>query len=407
MILAIMFYLLALTPAQALAKKAETVFTDYSITLDEAVDIQMNVATNPITDMYKDEPAYLNAKNLRIIGPNKITATIANIRTEPSPKAPIAYHFPQSVTVNIVGIVEGEPYEENPLWYKIAYDTQTYYIHSSLVQVFQVKTTAKTKIYSGPGKQYHSYANIKAGETFTVAQLDDSWIQVYYKSWRKPKPEDVKLMLDPDEDENSFQHIRLDQTIGVSAEEINAILEGKGILEGRGQAFVDGGKKYGINEAYLIAHAFLETGLGASELANGVEVGLNKKKKPTLVTEDNREKLTKIKTAYNMFGIGAADTCPLECGAKTAYENKWFTPEKAIKEGASWIGEGYIYNEFEQNTLYKMKWNPKMGKGYHWKQYATDIGWAEKQTKRMKEIYDQLPDPKYHYDIPTFKDQTK
>lgn len=316
--LAIMVYLLVLTPAQALAKKAETVFTDYSITLDEAVDIQMNVATNPITDLYKDEPAYVYAKNLRIIGPNKITATIANIPTQPSPKAPIAYHFPQSVTVNIVGIVEGEPYDENPLWYKIAYDTNTYYIHSSLVQVFQVKTTAKTKIYSGPGKQYHSFADVKAGETFTVAQLGESWMQVYYKSWRTPKPEDVKLMLDPNEDRNLFQHIRLDQTIGVSAEEINTILEGKGILEGHGQAFVDGAKKYGINEAYLIAHAFLETGLGASELANGVEVGLNKKKKPTLVTEDNREKLTKIKIAYNMFGIGAADTCPLECGAKTA-----------------------------------------------------------------------------------------
>src|SRR5690625_4990808 len=169
-----------------------------------------------------------------------------------------------------------------------------------------------------------------------------------------------------------FQHIRLDETIGVSASELNQVLENKGILEGQAQAFIDGGKEFGINEAYLIAHAFHETAHGTSELATGVEVGLDAEEQPVVVTNVNREKLKRKKTTYNMFGIGAADSCPIECGAKTAYENEWFDPATAIREGAAWIGRDYIYNEFEQNTLYKMKWNPKMADGYHWKQYATD-----------------------------------
>lgn len=401
---ALLFFVFIHISSQASAKEAETVFTDYSITLDEAVDIQVNGSTNPTTDLYKDEPAYLYAKDVEIIGPNKIMASIANIRTEASMDAPIAFQFPKEVAVEVIGVEEGDVFEGNPIWFKISHKKKTYYVHSSLVQVRQAKTTKKMKVHAGPGEDYHTFGTIKAGETFTIAQNKDGWMQVSYNKWRKPKREDVKKVLDPNAEENLYQHIRLDETIGVTAEDIDSVLEGKGILEGRGKAFIAGGEKYGINEAYLIAHSFLETGLGTSELSNGIEVGLNKKKKPTLVTEKNREKLTKIKTTYNMFGIGAADSCPLDCGAKTAYENKWFTPEKAIKEGAGWIGNDYIYNDFEQNTLYKMKWNPKMAEGYYWKQYATDIDWARKQTTRMKEIYEQLTDPEFHYDIPTYNE---
>lgn len=51
-----------------------------------------------------------------------------------------------------------------------------------------------------------------------------------------------------------------------------------------------------------------------------------------------------------------------------------------------------------------MKWNPKMADGQKWKQYATDIGWAIKQTDKMEEIYAQLPEAKYFYDMPVFEE---
>lgn len=383
----------------------EHVVTNYDITLEEAVDIQVNVAGNPITDLYKDAPAFLQIEDLEFVGPNKISVLLANMRTEPALDAEVAYRLAQSTSVQIIDVVSGDVYQDNPLWYKIAYNGENYYIHTDLVTANQVRTVDDTKIYEGPEKDQHTFGELKEGETLTIAKLDTQWIQVYYQYWRSPKPEDVKKFLEPDRtDENMFQHIRLDESIGVSASELNSVLEGKGILEGLGQAFIDGGKKHSINEVYLISHAFHETAFGTSELANGIEVGINDKKEPVVVTEKNREDLKKIKTVYNMFGIGAADSCPLDCGAKTAYENKWFTPEKAIQEGAAWIGKDYIYNEFEQNTLYKMKWNPKMAEGHYWKQYATDIGWAEKQTAEMKEIYDQLENPQFSYDVPEYKE---
>jgi len=394
---------LQLAPAKLHAQEAERTYTDYNITLDEAVDIQLNEAGNPITDVYKGAPAYVNADHIEFTGPNKVQVLKANIRTEPNFEAPIAHQFIKNAPVNIVGIESGDEYKGSTLWFKIIYEGEPYYIHTDLVDTYQVKTTASTNVYAGPGEDYHAYGALEKGKKLTIASLNDTYIQISYQNWRKPTRDDIKARLKPDE-KNMYQHVRLDQTIGVSADALNHVLTGHGILENQGQAFIDGGKEHSINEAYLIAHAMLETAHGTSELATGIEVGLNKKDEPSLVTEENENDLTEIETVYNMFGIGAADSCPLECGAKQAYELEWFTPEDAIKEGAGWIGQDFIYNEFEQNTLYKMKWNPKMAEGNYWKQYATDIGWAEKQTEKIAQIYRQLDNPTYAYDIPVYKD---
>ena len=42
------------------------------------------------------------------------------------------------------------------------------------------------------------------------------------------------------------------------------ILKGKGILAGKGDAFIKAGLTNKINEVYLISHALLETGNGKS-----------------------------------------------------------------------------------------------------------------------------------------------
>ena len=114
----------------------------------------------------------------------------------------------------------------------------------------------------------------------------------------------------------------------------------------------------------------------------------------------NRNRLTNIRKTYNIFGINAADDCPVECGAKRAYVEKWFSPEEAIKDGARFIADRYIHNRYGQNTLYKMRWNPA-NPGYP--QYATDIGWAVKQVPHIKNIYNRLTNPVMYFDIPQYR----
>lgn len=249
----------------------------------------------------------------------------------------------------------------------------------------------------------HAFGEFVQGREVTVRGLYPNWIATDYNRWRTAKPADVKAAMDPLVVDD-LQHLRLDALAGVSADELNQVLASMGTLDGEGAAFVEASEEQGVNEAYLIAHAFLETGRGTSELAQGVEVGLSAEDVPVVLTDQNRADVQDVKTVYNMFGIGAADSCPLECGATTAYQNDWKTPGDAIRGGAAWIRSGYIYNDDAQNTLYKMKWNPRMHEGHEWKQYATDVDWAGKQTGLIGEIYEQLEDPNYHYDYPAYRE---
>jgi bifunctional autolysin len=214
------------------------------------------------------------------------------------------------------------------------------------------------------------------------------WYNVRRTSgWVVPSSEDVKYYLDPNNFtsfRDSLQFLKLSHSANVNAAEVNSkVLKGKGILDGKAKSFVEASKLHGLNEIYLISHALLETGNGSSRLAKGVKYN--------------------GKTVYNIYGIGAYDSCPVECGSKYAYESGWFTPDLAIKGGAAFIGSGYINKG--QDTLYKMRWDPKFAamNGRYGRQYATDIGWAFKQTSKMNELYNLIDSYSITFEIPVYK----
>jgi beta-N-acetylglucosaminidase len=181
---------------------------------------------------------------------------------------------------------------------------------------------------------------------------------------------------------NKFQFLDLSASAGISEEDMAKYLEGKGILAGKASSYLRAAKQHNINEIYLAAHSALETGNGTSQLAKGVKV--------------------KDATVYNMYGIGAIDKNPVGGGSQTAYDQGWTTPEKAIEDGARWVGEKYIHNEkYQQNTLYEMRWNPNAPASH---QYATDVNWASAQAKTMKNLYDTyFPDANLKFDMPQYQ----
>lgn len=178
-----------------------------------------------------------------------------------------------------------------------------------------------------------------------------------------------------------YQFMDLSVSNNVSAETLDEYLKGKGVLDGKGSVFKNSADKYGLSEVYLVIHSCLETGNGTSELSSGVEYnGV---------------------TVYNMFGIGAVDASPVDLGAEYAYQQGWTSIEKAISGGARWISENYINNEkYEQNTLYKMRWNPEKPSNH---QYATDVAWASKQARDMSGMFESFPTAEYKLEIPSFK----
>ena len=231
------------------------------------------------------------------------------------------------------------------------------------------RITGRVNVRAEANASSHIYGKLAKGTDITIIEkINNNWYRISYGTWRNATRSDTEYYLDP-ENNDMFQHLDLSTPAGATISELNAYLKGRGTLDGQGQAFYDAARKHNINELYLISHAIHETDHGKSKLAQGVVV--NGKK------------------VYNMFGIGADDDCPVECGAKRAYEEGWDTPYKAIVGGAKFIGKRYIHNEYKQNTLYKMRWNPVAMEqtGRHGRQYATDIGWAAKQTDRLKELY--------------------
>ncbi|MCG9801438.1 glucosaminidase domain-containing protein [Staphylococcus argenteus] len=157
-----------------------------------------------------------------------------------------------------------------------------------------------------------------------------------------------------------YQMLNLGKYQNVSVSALNKILKGKGTLNNQGKAFAEACKKHNINEIYLIAHAFLESGYGTSYFANGKD------------------------GVYNYFGIGAYDNNPNY--AMTFARNKgWTTPAKAIMGGASFVRKDYI--DKGQNTLYRIRWNPKNPATH---QYATAIEWCQHQASTIAKLYKQI-----------------
>ncbi|MCY9223958.1 N-acetylglucosaminidase [Bacillus haynesii] len=224
---------------------------------------------------------------------------------------------------------------------------------------------------------------LQKGDKVNIISQENGWAKIRM-NWRNASRDEVEKYVNPKnftQDSSAyFQFLKLSQTAGLNAAEVNAkILYNKGILTGKGQAFIDAARAYSINELYLISHSLLETGNGTSELAKG--------------TMFNGKKV------YNMYGVGAYDSNPLYYGAKYAYEQGWFTPEAAIKGGAKFIGAKYIHHPtYKQDTLYKMRWSPN---ALH--QYATDVGWAYKQVGRMYSLYTLLDQYTLYYDVPVYR----
>ncbi|MFB4210374.1 SH3 domain-containing protein [Shouchella sp. JSM 1781072] len=203
--------------------------------------------------------------------------------------------------------------------------------------------------------------------------------------WQNASRNDVAYYMNPSNfsqgTSSYLQFLDLTSSAGLSAQAINSqLLSNKGILSGHGQTFINASKLHGVNEIYLISHALLETGNGGSQLARGVQYN--------------------GRTVYNMYGIGAFDGNAVQAGARYAYNQGWFTPEDAIIGGSRFVSNNYFGRG--QTTLYKMRWNPSTP-GTH--QYATDVGWAVKQTHQMANLYGMVDNYNLQFSLPVYNNQ--
>ncbi len=283
-------------------------------------------------------------------------------------------------------------------WYKVKYGVYTGYMNA-------IYAVGSTNVLKDASMTSHSFGVINPGEEVAITGETDQYytityyrpsgydIRVYDRSWRRATNEEITRHVSPSSfattSREYFQFLDLSKGADLTAPVLNKSLVGKGILEGRGQAFIDASRTHNVNEIYLLSHALLETGHGTSALATGI-----------LVSSVDGKAVTP-KTVYNMYGIGAIDGNAHVKGAERAYKEGWFTPESAIIGGAKFIGDKYINDlDLKQNTLYKMRFNPS-NPGTN--QYASDIAWATKQTTNIYNMYQDLESYTLYFDVPKFQ----
>jgi len=229
--------------------------------------------------------------------------------------------------------------------------------------------------------EWHFAKIINGQQGYTIGTLDGPW--VYSQSDYDQIKQQLIQNIDPANIENDpikiYEFLILNFSDCVTSVQLNSKFDAIGVLNGKGQIFIDAAKLYNINPIYLATHAILETGNGTSALASGIKID------GTIV--------------YNLFGIGAYDS-GLGAdynGSQYAYNQnpKWVNINAAIFGGAQWIANNYLKS---QNTLYKMRWNPLIISS----QYATDVNWAVNQTNYMKSCFDIFSNIPLTFDISVF-----
>ncbi|MEE8715589.1 MAG: N-acetylglucosaminidase [Coriobacteriales bacterium] len=331
------------------------------------------------------------------------TQTVTMYASTGGASAYVAPDLDSSVVVTFYEGTELSFADFNDTWYMARYQGRLVFVPKSQL--------ATQKIDNGMTVTYRYY-DISLSDLVSV-ENSGTWIIASGGSWVSASAAQLRAYLNPANypvgTAGMYQYLLLDRTSGLTAGQLDSILSGEGVLEGLGQAFYDACNEYGVNEVYLIAHSELETGHGTSTLAKGVWFDEASDK---VVSTDPSTKPSRYPDAvlvYNMFGIGAYDSDPLNGGARRAYQEGWTTPALAVEGGAEFISRTYLSAGSTtlsgQNTLYKMLFHPEQAAVSNekpWHEYATDVGWAAKQAAIMARIYSGLDGYRLTFEVPTY-----
>lgn len=303
-----------------------------------------------------------------------------------------------------------EYYKKGTIFEVLAEENGCYLVSSGGKQVWLYHP--QVRLLSGPIKVSESFTRYNISFNDLVSQQYAKGGNVVYNNgtWIDATKSQLAYYMNPGNfGRNStayLQFLRLDVSTGVNPDELNKQLGDKsqsGILSGKGRAFSEAARTYGVNEAYLIAHAKLETGNGTSNLA--VRSYYNPSTGECRYTPGSG-----FVQVYNMYGIGAYDNNAFEGGTRFAYEQRWFTPEEAIIGGAEFVVKSYLspssYTMSGQNTLYKMLFHPQAhaeNRSLIWHQYATSKDWALAQTGQIGEMLADYSGGTYRFDVPRYR----
>lgn len=198
-------------------------------------------------------------------------------------------------------------------------------------------------------------------------------------SWYAPAKDAVKYYMDP----RNFlteKNVFMFQSLAYNANEDSSVqkllngtfMEGSftenGYTKTYAQSFIDAAKEAGVSSVHLASRALQEMGTKGSSASSGTVSG--------------------YEGYYNFYNIGATSGADNYLkGLEYAKNNGWNSRQKAITEGAKFIGSGYITKG--QDTLYFQKFNVSKDKtrNAYTHQYQTNIMAPESESASIYKSY--------------------
>ena len=169
---------------------------------------------------------------------------------------------------------------------------------------------------------------------------------------------------------------------GIMSKTDGSFLEGKDVAE----AIINSSKKNNLDPYFIVSRLLQEQGKKGTKLSQGYEYN--------------------GKTVYNPFNISASGNSTsaiLENAAKYAYSKEWFSLEKALEEGISFLNTRYI--DEGQNTLYFQKFDAiKKGELYK-NQYMQNLIAPLSEANILLDQYEEseTADSEFNFIIPLYE----
>ncbi|RFU63973.1 SH3 domain-containing protein [Peribacillus glennii] len=268
-------------------------------------------------------------------------------------------------------------------WYKVTYRGKTGYFYLGDFTKY-----TKPVEYANSGKTYlinadlnvRKLANWSSGGTVVVPKgkiivpshkTSNGWYKVSYSKKTGYVPASHLQQVttgDPLSSRTGYQFVDLRKPASVSAKQINdyiasyvAATKKPSVLTNKGQAFIDAGKKYGVNSVYLAAHAIHESAFGTSQISLGKK---------------------------NLFGFGAYDASPYIAAVRfSSVEQNIEYIAREMKatylNPQNWKYKG-AYLGYSTKTMKNARVNENStGMNYF---YASDPMWGRKIADHMAKI---------------------
>lgn len=218
-------------------------------------------------------------------------------------------------------------------------------------------------------------------------------------SWYAPAKDAVKYYMDPrnfltEKNVFMFQSLSYNSAENSSVQKLldGTFMEGSftenGYTKTYAEAFIDAAKEANVSSVHLASRALQEMGTKGSSASSGTVSG--------------------YEGYYNFYNIGATSGADNYLkGLEYAKNNGWNSIQKAITEGAKFIGSGYITKG--QDTLYFQKFNVSSYKTrtVYTHQYQTNIMAPESESTSIYNSYksNNKLNSNYNFVIPVYNNR--